>query len=364
MSGWNTRFTQLIRQSRPNLWGNWALGTHIHPGAVGFVDTATGAFKAVADSVPTLAIKETVAFSTWKLSSEGVSRHELDVKGNAAVIDPNTGLQVKPEVEFVWRFEKKDAIASEFAVAKVATVADLRVLDDQYDWLVAAAEKVGFAQNGRIAQGFGVITEVIYARSGLNIGSNGKNASYTLGGAVSGLHAMLGENGPSGAVRAGYTYSHETHSMDKHVWPAAGGEGTDTLVPIAFAFSSFEGRIALPAWRKRIDGLSLFLDSKARKGATYVTKAKLSYSVDGKTFDEPVITISGGLSGSFANIPLNARELHLELTFKGLLKDERRTLSWALPAAQWPVGVMHIDLLGTWPGQPKAIIRDDLNTAI
>lgn len=364
MSDWNNRFTRLIRQSRPNLWGNWALASNIQPGAIGFVDTATGAFKLVGDKVPSLSVKEKPASSTWKLSSEGVSRQQVDVKGEASVVDPQSGISLKPEIEFVWRFQNKDSIASEFAIAMEATVTDLGILNDQYAWLLAAAEKVGFAQNGKIAQGFGVITEVVYARSGLNIGANDKEASYALGGTVKGLHALVGDKGPSGSVGASYSYSRETRSLDKHVWPAAEGEVPSELIPVAFAFSSFEGRIVLPAWRGRINGLKLFLDSKARKGATYITKATLSYTVDGKRVDEPAVTIAGGLSGSFANIPVNAQELELELVFKGVFKDVRQTLSWAVPIAQWPAGVMHIDLTGTWPGQPKATIREDLNAGI
>lgn len=364
MSDWNNRFTYLIRQSRPNLWGNWALAPNIQPGAVGFVDTSSGAFKLVGETVPSLSVKEKLVSSRWKLSSEGVSRQQADVKGEVSVVDPHTGLSIKPEIEFVWRFQNKDSIASEFAIAKEVVVTDLGILNDQYAWLLAAAEKVGFAQNGKIAQGFGVITEVVYARSGLNIGANDKEASYTLGGTVKGLHALLGEKGPGGSVSASYSYSRETRSLDKHVWPATEGEVASELIPIAFAFSSFEGRTVLPAWRGRINGLSLFLDSKASKGTTYITKAKLSYNVDGKRVNEPVTTISGGLSGSFANIPVNAQELQLELVFKGVFKDVRQTLSWAVPIAQWPAGVMHIDLTGTWPGQPKATIREDLNTGL
>jgi hypothetical protein len=363
MTDWNNRFTQLIRQSRPNLWGNWALASFVKPGAVGFVDSSTGAFKLVAESLPGVALQENPLPSTWKLSSEGVTRQQASAKGSGSVIDPNTGLTIKPEVELVWTFQDKHAIASEFAIAKEVAVKNLGVLSQQYKWLLAEARKVGFAQGDQIAQGFGVITEVIYAQSGLNLGSNDRNASYALGGTVEGLQAMLGDKGPSAGVKANYSYSRETRSLDKHVWPTAEGEVPTTPVAVAFAFSSFQGRTLLPAWRKRISGLSIHLDSKASKATTYITKAKLSYTVNGVKRQEPVATISGGMSGSFDNIPINAANLSLELTFVGLIKDEKQTLSWAVPLAQWPQGEMHIDITGTWPGRPKATIRHDLNNA-
>lgn len=363
MSDWNNRFTHLIRQSRPNLWGNWALASFIKPGAVGFMDPSTGAFKLVAEALPGAAIQENALSSTWKLSSEGVTRHQADAKASASVIDPNTGLQIKPEVEMVWKFQRKDSIASEFSIVKEAALKNLGVLSDQYDWLLGQAKKVGFAQDSKIAQGFGVITEVIYAHSGLNLGSNDRDATYALGGTVDGLSVLVGDKGPSASVKANYSYSRETRSLDKHLWPASQGQVFDAPIGIAFAFSSFHGRTVLPAWRKRINGLAIYLDSKASKGTTYITKAQLSYTVNGKRHQEETVTISGGLSGSFANIPMDAHNASLKLTFVGLIKDEKQTLSWDIPAAQWPQGEMHIDLTGTWPGRPKAVIRNDLNNA-
>jgi hypothetical protein len=361
MSDWNNRFTQLVRQSRPNLWGNWSLATYIQPGAVGFVDPSTGAFKLVAQQLPSVEVEEVSTSSSWKLSSDGVSRRQGNAKVQGTIVDPSTGLQIAPEVEFVWTFEHKDSIASEFAIAKEAAVSNLAMLSDQYDWLLAQAERVGFAKNGKIAQGFGVVTEVVYAQSGLNIGSNDREATYTLGGTMEGLHALLGENGPQGSVKANYSYSRETRSLDKHVWPAAEGAIASAPIPLAYAFSSFEGKTILPAWRGRIDRLAIHLDSKARRASTYTTKASLQYTLNGERRQEPAVVVTGGLSGSFANIPVQASNLVLELTFLGLVDDVKQSFSWDLPLAQWPMGNMYIDLTGTWPGKPEATIRNDLN---
>lgn len=361
MSDWNNRFTDLIRQSRPNLWGNWALASHVQPGAVGFVDPSTGAFKLVASKLPMVELQESSIASTWKLSSEGVSRHEGNAKGQASIVDPNTGLRISPEVEFVWKFENKDSLASEFAITKEVTVSNLGALSDQYEWLLSEAKKVGFAQGGKIAQGFGVITQVIYAQSGVNLGANDRDASYTLGGSAEALHALLGEAGPKGSVKASYGYSRATHSVDKHVWPATEGQVAQSPIPLAYSFSSFEGAIVLPAWRGRVNRLAIHLDSKASKVTTYTTRATLHYTVDGVRKTEPTVVISGGLSGSFANIPLAATQVTLELTFLGLINNEGETFNWDLPLAQWPLGKMHIDITGTWPGKPEAIIRSDLN---
>lgn len=363
MSDWNNRFTQLIRESRPNLWGNWALAPTIHAGAVGFVDPSTGAFKLVAAQVPTAEIEDTDASSSWKVSSEGVSRHVGDAKGSGTVVDPSTGLSITPEVEFTWKLTNKHSIASEFFIIKEAAVRNLGVLSDQYEWLAAEAQKVGFAQNGKIAQGFGVITQVVYAQSGLNIGSNDNDASYTLGGTAEGLHALVGEAGPKASAKAGYAYSRENRSLDKHVWPASQGVAAQTLaaIPVAYAFSSFEGTTVLPAWRGRIDQLSIHLDSKASRASNYITKAKLSYTTSGARQEVQECTIIGGLSGDFAAIPLTATNVQLELKFVGVITDVIQTFSWDVPLAQWPLGKMHLDIIGTWPGRPEATIRDDLN---
>lgn len=361
MSEWNKRFTHLIRQSRPDLWGNWALAPHPQIGAVGVLDPSSGTFKLIAEAVPGARFADKVASSSWKLSSEGVSRHQADVQAEAAFVDPNTGLKVKPELAYTWKFQKRQSLVSEFAIAHESVITDLGVLSQQYQWLLQQAEKVGFAQGGRIAQGFGVITGVVYAASGVNLGANEQDASYTLGGTAEALHALLGETGPSGKLKASYGYSRETRSLDKHVWPAAEGAVPPSVIPIAFAFSSFEGTTLLPSWRRRVERLAIYLDSKASKATTYVVKAKLSYYLNGKQHQEPVMTVTGGLSGAFADIPLAATKMTLELVFKGVLRDEKRVLSWDTPLGQWPKGEMHVDIAGTWPGSPKVVIRDDLN---
>ncbi|WP_426150936.1 hypothetical protein [Pseudomonas sp. DC3000-4b1] len=363
MSEWNKRFTHLIRGSRPDLWGNWALAPHLQTGAVGVLDPSSGSFKLVAEAVPQARFLDRAASSTWKLSSEGVSRHQADARAEAAFVDPNTGLKVKPELAYTWKFQKKQSLVSEFAIAHESVISDLGVLSGQYEWLLRQAQKVGFARDGRIVQGFGVITGVVYANSGVNLGANEQDASYTLGGTAEGLHALLGDKGPAGRLKASYGYGRETRSLDKHLWPAAEGTVPSSVIPIAFAFSSFEGTTLLPSWRCRVERLAIYLDSKASKITTYVVKAKLSYYLNGKRHQEPVITITGGLSGAFADIPLSATRMTLELVFKGVLRDEKRVMSWDMPLGQWPKGEMHLDITGTWPGSPKVTIRDDLNNA-
>lgn len=126
------------------------------------------------------------------------------------------------------------------------------MIHDQYDWLYAQAEKVGMASNGRIAEGFGVVTSVILADSGVNAGAKSKNAKFSLSGSASGLNALLGENGISGKGGASFISNRDASSVESHTLPAQDGQIATIPLPVAYSFASFgPDRLIIPIWVKR-----------------------------------------------------------------------------------------------------------------
>jgi hypothetical protein len=360
MTQWNMRYTKIIRNSRPNLWGNWALDSHIKPGAVGIVDPSSGEFKLVHEQMPGCEVLDKSLSGTWKMESTGVTRHETTGKASVAVTDPQTGLQLNPELEVKWTLKKEDSLASQFALCRESVIRDMAAIKGQFMWLYQQAANVGMAHDGRIAQGFGVVTHALFASSGLNIGAKDKDSSYTVGGTLKGMQALLGEGGPGGNSQANYSYAVQTKSLDTHVWPQQANTSTNLELPVAYGFTSFAGELLIPVWVGKVNSLVINLDSKFRSGTSYITKATLSYHTEkGRHHEEA--TIMGGSSKSFANIPLQATDLEVKIVFVGLVNDDTHVLRWATPLSQWLHGVRNIDLTGTWPGQTRVEVLEEPN---
>jgi len=357
MSNWNKRYTDLIRTTRPSLWGNWSLDPAIRPGAVGIVDPQSGSFQSVG-YLDALELKEDIKSSSWKMESVGVTREEASGKASVTAVDPNTGLQITPELEVKWTMDKENSMASEFNISQHLAIKDLTALKDHYDWLYEQAEKVGMAHDGRIAQGFGVITEVIYAKSGVNLAAREEKASYTVGGSVKGMHALLGKSGPSGSASASYQYAVSDKAIDKHVWPSEAGEEQEANLSVAYAFTSFEGTQLIPTWIGKVNALVINVDSKFTKGTTYTARAELAYDTAEGRHEESA-TIIGGSSKIFADIPLNATNLHLRIVFIGVFTNDNHDFKWAAPLSQWLTGVRNVDISGTWPGATTVEVLEE-----
>ena len=56
-------------------------------------------------------------------------------------------------------------------------------------------------------------------------------------------------------------------------------------------------------------------------------------------------------------IPLDATNLVVDLSFKGVLSDDKHHFSWATPLGTFPAGQIIIDLSGVWPGKTSAVER-------
>lgn len=356
MTNFNTQLTQLIRASRSGMWGNWALNSQIKPGAVGYIDPETGEFKLVVDALPGTSIEEVASTQEWKLHSANTKRSDTDLGADGSVIDPQTGLKISVELEVKWGFETSGALSSEFSLQCERRIKDLIVIDQQKTWLAEQAATVGFADGQGISQGFGVITNVLYAASGVNLGSNEDKSSFSVAGSLKGIHALLGDKGPEAQAKGSYALSTSSNQIDSHIWPATANSESAEPMPIAFEFTSFDKLLMIPSWVKKVGSLELFFDSTF--GSTYMCRVKVGYDVDGERVDQK-FTVTGGLSKSVGDIPLAARNIKVDIEFVGVINSDHYSCEWATPLGQWLNGQRHIDMWGVWPGKTHFQVREE-----
>ncbi|WP_095162564.1 hypothetical protein [Pseudomonas sp. Irchel 3F5] len=352
---WNRIYTDLLRRDWPKHWGNWALNPHIQPGAVGIVDPASGDFKLVLQTLPGIEVIKSEQSRMWKTASKGVSRQETKTIVKGQVLDPATSTQIAANASLEWTFKDQNSITSEFALSGEHVLKDSTVIQDQYEQLLAYAKRTSAATEAGISEGFGVVTGVIYAKSGVNVGSKKKNAKFSIAGSVSGLNKLLGESDPIAKGEASYLIENNTEDTDSHTLPAESGAVASEPLPVAYTFASFAGgNVLIPHWTRRIGALNLHIDSKASSFTTYTAKIKLLFKTP-KGLGERTATIVGGTSASFNDIPVSATQMTLFIEFISLGQNTKQEIPWNLPAVEWPTGTRTINLVGTWPGAPKAI---------
>lgn len=352
MINWNGQFTQLIRKSNPTLWGNWTLSPEVSPGAVGILDPQTGTFKLIADALPGVSATSfitTQVSSDWDKMSSEVSRTETTTDLGAEVTDPETGVTAKAGLEIAWKFGQEGSMVSKCALDSETVLNNLdTVLATQMDWLAQRATQSGMGSENGIAQGFGVITSVLYARSGLNVGSLANDNTFSLKGNASAVQKMVGEVKGKGS----YTSASSSKSVDKHLWPSESGVLPKNSAPLAYTFASFDKRLLLPLWVTHISAFQLIVSNAF--GGTYIVDTTLTYDTpDGRK--TVTGTVSGGLTQTFSDIPLNASNVVLKCGFQGVFTTEDHLLQWQSPRGQWVGGVRHVDLYGVWPGSTRAV---------
>jgi hypothetical protein len=350
MTSYNAGYTQLIRKGRRAHWGNWALSAQIQPGAVGVVDPETGEFTLVEEQVPGAQIQTRQQPTRWELMSEHVSRQQGNVSLDGSATDPETGTKITAGLEVKWGLERSGSMISEFSLGSEAVLVGFGdLLNRQYDWLQKAAASQGMSRNGGgISQGFGVVTSVLWANSGLNVAAQSDNTTFSISGSVSGVNELIGQAEGKGS----YSSATSDKSVDKHIWPDKASKLAEEAIPIAYTFASFDGRLIIPNWTAELGSFQLVLNNQ--HGGTYIVKANLSYDTpQGKRSEET--SVSGGLIATMGAIPLDATNLTLGLAFKGVFSDEHKSFKWNTPLGTWYDGVRHIDLTGVWPGQTGAV---------
>lgn len=349
MSNWNATFTQQIRASRRALWGNWALNSVIKPGAVGTLDPATGEFNYVG-MVPNAQIVKQPTSSQWSLESEHVTKQQASVELDGSATDPDTGTKITVGTQLTWSMQTAGSMISDFALAEEDVVSNPGGLStSQWNWLVQQAQSVGRANGNGISQGFGIVTDVLWARSGLNVGALSDSTSFSVTGSASGVNNLVGAQAGG---KGSYTSTTENKSVDKHLWPDKASVAATDPIPIAFGFTSFEGNLIMPNWTSQVGSFQLVLNNQ--HGGTYIVNATLNYNTpSGKQTKN--VTVSGGLIATIGAIPLDATNLTLDLSFKGVFSDEHKSFKWDTPLGTWYDGLRHIDLYGVWPGKTNAV---------
>lgn len=346
---WNRSFTDLIRNGRAAYWGNWTLDQKLKVGSVGFVSPDNGDFTLVQEQAPGLTVSTRNAPNQWKLSSSNVKRSQSSVALDGSATDPETGTKITAGTEVKWDFASTGSIASEFGISSETYLADLTVLTqpDTLAWLKEQAARVSMGSSAGIAQGFGVVTSVIYATSGLNVGSQDDSSSFSVTGSVGGVQDLLA----SADAKGSYVSTNQTKSVDQHLWPDKANSLPALPIPIAYTFASFDGELLIPNWITRLGGLQILFNNKP--GCTYITNITLDYDTPtGKKSEQ--FSLSGGLSKTVGNIPLNATNITAQVKFKGMINSDNYSFSWPSPLGQWLTGSREIQMGGVWPGKTSA----------
>ncbi len=349
MVNWNATFTQQIRSSRRTLWGNWALNSAIKPGAVGTVDPATGDFQYIGMAPDAQIITQSTS-NQWSLESEHVTKQQASVDLDGSATDPETGTKLTVGTQMTWSMQSAGSMISDFSLSQEDVVANPGGLAQaQWAWLLQQAQSVGRASGNGITQGFGIVTDVLWARSGLNVGALSDNTAFSVTGSTSGVNDLIGAQAGG---KGSYSSTTANKSVDKHLWPDKANTTASGPIPVAFGFSSFEGQLIMPNWTSQISSFQLVLNNQ--HGGTYIVKANLSYNTPSGKKTESV-TVSGGLVATIGAIPLNATNLQLDLAFEGVFSDEHKSFKWDSPLGTWYDGQRHVDLYGVWPGRTSAV---------
>jgi hypothetical protein len=352
-TNWNLGFTQMLRNTQPSYWGNWSLDAQVAAGAVGIVTPTTGAFQYVS-TLPDADVATTTSPSNeWKVQSSDVAQSSTSVNLNGSVTDPDTGTKVDAGLEMTWTFGHEGSLSSTFLLANQAYLTSpLTQLAANGDWLVQQAKNAGMYQNGQITQGFGVITQALMAVSGLNLGAQSQNSSFSITGSVGATNTMAGNAG--GDAKGSYAQTKASAAFEQHLWPAEANVVATELMPIAYQFASFVGQMPVLGWVNNLSGISILLDDS--HGGTYIVDATASYTVNGQVLTTSA-QVSGGRTTMMNSIPVGATGLTLDLSFKGMFSDERHHFNWPSPIGQFPNGQIVIDLFGVWPGATRAVER-------
>ena len=155
---------------------------------------------------------------------------------------------------------------------------------------MSEAGSVGMASDGEISQGFGVVTSVLLASCGLNLGSEIKTSTFAISGSAEASNAMAGN--AKGSVAGSYSETGQTASFEQHLWPATSGGPATANVPIAFQFASFiNGNQLIVGWITDVSDIEIELADD--HGGTYIVDAKASYTSAGQS-QAVSASVSGG----------------------------------------------------------------------
>ncbi len=344
----NKQFNTLIRSSHPAWWGNWNLSPTIEVGAVGIIDTNTGSFKpaGLVLELDKLLITKTPLSESLQLSKGNVKKSEFSAAVNASTPVASA------EGNISWKFNSQGAIFAHWQLVEHHyLMAPVDAIDKNMDVLRHTANNNNMlSPHGGIAQSFGVITGVIFAKSGLSIGAISKNAEFQITADEHILQSYLSAD----KVHQGYYQTKIDGQISSFIWPADPATKVDPA-PVAFTFASIDDRRVLPNWIRPVTSFSINVNNHG----SYFIDMELKYIEGGnnRVFTD---SVTGFSSINFHNIPLEATDIELTIDFFELFHEGKKTLHWTAPLGTWVNGWRHIDLYGFWPGKTAIKIREEL----
>ena len=349
---WNALLSTLVRKNRPEAWGNWALSGFIEPGAVGIVDPTSGDFSRRDQAGLAAELLTIPQDQVWKASTEKVSEKQSAINFGGTATNPETGTAITAGLEISWGMSQACSVVSNFCLVSETMIADPGlVLEREFDRLATIAKRNGMGtDDGGIAQGFGVITSVLYANNVILLGNYEKDTSFSLMGSVDGTKKMVGEMSGSGS----YVKTSSTKSLDTHLWPAKADEVSPYPVPVAYTFASFDGRLVMPRWINRLNSFQIFFSNSG----SYIAHAELTFIRQGLAEEHRrTKTISGGKKSEvISDIPLDAINLRLRVTYEA--SKAAHPFAWDRPLGTWLDGERHIEISGMWANSPKCRERE------
>lgn len=349
MKSWNRVCNDLIRRERPKYWSNWTLIPTIDPGAYGIVDSATGDFTYIGLlDKPKVDNRSTSV--QWALASTDVTQHQANVKISGNYVDPeDPEKKIDAGVEVTWGFKKEESLVSKFSVRSEKTLLDLNeTIKGQWRTLAARAQEHGKGDGTNIHQGFCVVTSVMYADSGLNVGAESKESSFGITGTVTGIDGMN-----QGKGNGSWLYTTEQAGFSCHLWPSKPNQVASILQPIAYTVASFDGRAIIPDWTQVFENPRLNVNNK--HGGTYIAHASLKYDTPEQKDCEKAESVSGGREVTIT-LPLDATNLRLTITFTH--DDTQCSFHWDKPLLEWPTSERNIDIRGVAPHDPSCTERE------
>ena len=351
-TNWNRKFTDLLRDDRPKYWGNWALDSSIKPGAIGVVDPDSGAFSQESDlKITDDRLSAINIDDKWQMLSESVRRYDGNASaGSSGSTTTVYGIQADASGNgtFEWSFGKEDSIASEFSLGQEKAIKDVyQLIEEEKETLLEIAKTMGKGDGKDIYQGFGFISSVLYAESGLNVGSLKKDNKFDLSGNVETVSKMIGLN-DSVDAEASFSSTASTNetAISEHLFPSLPGETASTLTPIAYKFVSFNGEEIIVDW---IGEISPYLTISFKNEGDYIADCTVTYEDKGQTYSHN-FQLDGGFNKthSIGDIPSSATNLVVEcVNHKVLGHPTHLKRSWANPSAEWSSDTCYIVLHGT-----------------
>ncbi len=312
-ASYNMLLTTMLRaEVSSSAWASWTLDHAVEPGMVGVLDPVAGTFERHKRGAIPLDVDVVDDTQTRRWDYRGAGVRHLEA-------DPAIGRAES------WRFEESHTIVSRGSHAlRRSVVEPTRVAREQYDLIRRWADARGYATDGGILQGFGLITATYEATDIVNLASREPGQEFVLDGCWE---------------RAG--------NLEAYVHPGPLGGPAPATVPYALEFLSFAGRTPLPGWVGQIPAVTVSFHN----AGSYVVQCTVAYDTPEGRDHRKRIQVGCGIPG-WAYLPLDATNLRVSCRFWHV--DDwgpRQQLPVVVhPMEEWPQGQGAVEIQGWWPG--------------